>query len=210
MVLAAATVTDQARHHDLMHGVDHAGGGAGAPQRIADFDNIRDRYIFAAEFSRRIDAHQALFFGGGDGGLRKAAGAGDNGRILRGDGGHALRALLHIVCRCVLATRHCRWGRAVEGADLAWATMRFSKCHVAFSCWIGPAKARRPGLRQHDEHLQNSEGFKFDSWLNGYRLRLVIADVQWRHVERRLPIHRESRRGMVSKLPNVSDSEAPR
>jgi hypothetical protein len=37
------------RHLDLMHGEDHRRRGAGAPERVADFDDIADACALAAE-----------------------------------------------------------------------------------------------------------------------------------------------------------------
>ena len=64
-----------------MHRIDHAGRRAGARQRKADADDIRDAGAFAAEIGRHHDAEQALRLGGGERSVRKPGLAIDDGRV---------------------------------------------------------------------------------------------------------------------------------
>ena len=55
---AAAGVAHQDRHHDLVHREHHAGGGAGAAERITDIDGVGHAGAFAAEFDGNQQAQQ--------------------------------------------------------------------------------------------------------------------------------------------------------
>ena len=64
MPCAGARVTDQARHHDLVHGVDHAGRRAGPRKRVAGIDDAGQLHALAAEIERNHDAEQTRGLGG--------------------------------------------------------------------------------------------------------------------------------------------------
>ena len=63
---AAAPVPRDARHLGLMHGEDHRGRGAGAPERVADIDNVADARTLAAELTWNRRAQETLGACGGD------------------------------------------------------------------------------------------------------------------------------------------------
>jgi hypothetical protein len=53
-------MADEARHHDLMHRIDHRNGTAGAAEHVADVDHLGDACALAAELDRNEDSEQAL------------------------------------------------------------------------------------------------------------------------------------------------------
>jgi hypothetical protein len=89
-----ARVTHQARDHDLVHGVDHAGRGAGARQRVADLDHVGDGGALAAQVGRHQNAEQALRPGGRECLLGKSGIAIDRARMGRGHARNRLGAAL--------------------------------------------------------------------------------------------------------------------
>ena len=57
----ALGVARDARHLDLMHGVDQAGGRAGLAEDVAHVGDFRDARSFAAQGLRNLHAEQTLF-----------------------------------------------------------------------------------------------------------------------------------------------------
>jgi hypothetical protein len=89
---AAAPVPRDARHLGLMHGEDHRGRGAGAPERVADIDNVADARTLAAELTWNRRAQETLGARGGDRLGRHAGIMIDSGGVLGGDGRDAFHA----------------------------------------------------------------------------------------------------------------------
>ena len=60
-----AHVAHDARHLDLVHGVDHAGGGARLAELVAHVGHVADARALAAQRARHHDAEQPLRLDGG-------------------------------------------------------------------------------------------------------------------------------------------------
>jgi hypothetical protein len=75
-----------------MHGEDHRGRGAGAPERVADIDNVADARTLAAELTWNRRAQETLGARGGDRLGRHAGIMIDSGGVLGGDGRDAFHA----------------------------------------------------------------------------------------------------------------------
>jgi hypothetical protein len=75
-----------------MHGEDHRGRGAGAPERVADIDNVADARTLAAELTWNRRAQETLGARGGDRLGRHAGIMIDSGGMLGGDGRDAFGA----------------------------------------------------------------------------------------------------------------------
>ena len=103
---AAAAVPRDARHLGLMHGKDHRGRGAGAPERVADVDNVADARTLAAELSWNCRAQETLGARGGDRFGRHAGIVVDCGGVLSGDGCDAFGARRKTLFRSRRAARN--------------------------------------------------------------------------------------------------------
>ena len=77
----------QAGDLGLVHGIDHRRRGAGAAQRVADIDDVRDAGALAAQFARHRDAKEPFGTHGGDRFLRESRIAVDRGGMRRRDRG---------------------------------------------------------------------------------------------------------------------------
>jgi hypothetical protein len=62
----AAAMPHDARHLGLMHGEDHRGRGASAPEGVADIDNVADARTLAAELIWYRNAQETLGGRSGD------------------------------------------------------------------------------------------------------------------------------------------------
>jgi hypothetical protein len=103
---ATAAVPRDARHLGLMHGKDHRGRGAGAPERVADIDNVADARTLAAELSWNCRAQETLGARGGDRFGRHAGIVVDCGGVLSGDGCDAFGARRKTLFRSRRAARN--------------------------------------------------------------------------------------------------------
>src|SRR6516164_2343584 len=85
-----ATVAEEARHLRLVHGVDHGGRRAGAPQAVADIGDLAGGRAFAAELARYHDTEKALLARGSECLLRKAGLLVDRAGVTSRDARHDL------------------------------------------------------------------------------------------------------------------------
>ena len=90
MELRVLPMGDKAGGLDLVHGIDHAGRRARLRQQHADFGNLTQRGLFAAQRLGDHDPEKAFFFERREGFPRKARLFIHIDRILGGDLGRAL------------------------------------------------------------------------------------------------------------------------
>jgi hypothetical protein len=114
---AAAAVPRDARHLGLMHGKDHRGRGAGAPERVADIDNVADARTLAAELSWNCRAQETLRARRGDRFGRHAGIVVDCGGVLSGDGCDAFGARRKTLFRSRRAAATCRFRAGPRAAE---------------------------------------------------------------------------------------------
>ncbi len=100
----AGAMAHEARDLDLMHRIDHRGGGAGAPEDVADVDHLRRARLLAAECGGNKNAEQLLCANRVERFARKAAVAvdfvGEFGGDLRGRQGAGPQASRFMLRPC--------------------------------------------------------------------------------------------------------------
>ena len=130
---AGAGMADEARHHDLMHRIDHRNGTAGAAEHVADVDHFGDACALAAELDRNEDSEQALRpdrrkrFG------RESCLGVDRAGMGRGDGRRRLRAPFDVLGERIDLARRSRGRSAVRQRRTTNPVMCFDDCH-GFLC----------------------------------------------------------------------------